>query len=101
MGCETARVIPVLRGRSSQTQVWATKPSKKEVGQRQRAGGGPALRQEEGQRGRLLFLEDFAERGCRCSGAQSCPTLCNPMDCSARGSSVLHYLLESAQTHVH
>ena len=23
-----------------------------------------------------------------CSGAQSCPTLCNPMDCSLPGSSV-------------
>ena len=39
---------------------------------------------------------------CRCcSVAQSCPTLCNPMDCDTFGSSVLHYLLEFAQTHVH
>ena len=27
--------------------------------------------------------------------------LCNPMDCTMPGSSVLQYLLESAQTHVH
>ena len=33
--------------------------------------------------------------------AQLCPTVCDPMDCSAPGSSVLHHLLELAQTHVH
>ena len=36
-----------------------------------------------------------------CSVAQSYPTLCDPMNCSTPGLSVLHYLLESAQTHVH
>jgi len=36
-----------------------------------------------------------------CSVAQSCPTLCNPMDCSTPGFPVLHHLLELAQTHVH
>ena len=36
-----------------------------------------------------------------CSVAQSCATLCDPMDCSTPGFSVLHYLLEFAQTHVH
>ena len=30
-----------------------------------------------------------------------CLTLCDPMDCSAPGFPVLHYLLELAQTHVH
>ena len=38
---------------------------------------------------------------CCCSVAQSCPTLCNPMDCSMPGFSVLHYLPELAQTHTH
>ena len=33
--------------------------------------------------------------------AQSYPTLCNPMDCSTPGFSVLHCLPESAQTQVH
>ena len=33
--------------------------------------------------------------------AQSCLTLCDPMDCSIPGFSVLHYLPEFAQTHVH
>ena len=36
-----------------------------------------------------------------CSVAQSCLTLCNPMDCSTPGFPVLHCLLEFAQTHVH
>ena len=32
---------------------------------------------------------------------QSCPTLCNSIDCSTPGSPVLHYLLEFVQIHVH
>ena len=32
---------------------------------------------------------------------QSCPTLCDPMDCSTPGFPVLHKLPELAQTHVH
>ena len=40
------------------------------------------------------------DRSC-CSVAQSCPTLCDPMDCSVPGLPVLHHLLEFAQTHVH
>ena len=35
------------------------------------------------------------------SVAQSCLTLCDPMDCSMPGFSVHHQLLELAQTHVH
>ena len=35
-----------------------------------------------------------------CSVVQSCPTLCDPMDCSTPGFPVLHYLPEFAQTHV-
>ena len=39
---------------------------------------------------------------CRCcSVAQSCHTLCNPLDCNTPGFPVLHSLLEFAQTHVH
>ena len=37
---------------------------------------------------------------CCCSVALSCPTLCNPMDCSMPGFPVHHRLLEPAQTHV-
>ena len=36
-----------------------------------------------------------------CSVVQSCPTLCDPMDCSTPGSPVLHHLPEFAQIHVH
>ena len=36
-----------------------------------------------------------------CSVARLCLTLCNPIDCSTPGSSVLHYLPEFAQIHVH
>ena len=35
------------------------------------------------------------------SVAQSCPTLCDPMDCSTPGFPVHHQLLELAQTQVH
>ena len=36
-----------------------------------------------------------------CSVAQSCPTLCNTMDCSTPGLPVPHHLPEFAQVHVH
>ena len=38
-----------------------------------------------------------------CCGSltQSCPTLCDPMDCNTPGYRVLHHLSEFAQTHVH
>ena len=35
------------------------------------------------------------------SVAQSCPTLCDPMDCSTPGFPVRHQLPELTQTHVH
>ena len=35
------------------------------------------------------------------SAAQSCPTLCDPMNCSTPGLPVHHQLPESTQTHVH
>ena len=37
----------------------------------------------------------------RCSVAKSCPTLCDPMDCSMPGFPVHHQLLELAQMHAH
>ena len=36
-----------------------------------------------------------------CSVIQSCPTLCNPMDCSTPVFPIHHSLMELAQTHVH
>ena len=38
--------------------------------------------------------------GCCCSATHSCPTLCDPMHCSAPGLPVFH-LPEFAQVHVH
>ena len=35
------------------------------------------------------------------SVAQSCPALCDPMDCSTSGFPVHHQLPELAQAHVH
>ena len=35
------------------------------------------------------------------SVAQSCPTLCDPMDCTTPGPTVHHQLPEFTQTHVH
>ena len=59
----------------------------------------------------ILHLLDFLlnpnksyweQRLCCCSSVtQSCPTLCDPMDCSTPGFPVLHCLTEFAETHVH
>ena len=38
---------------------------------------------------------------CCCSVSQSCPTLCNPMDCSKPGFPVHHQQPELTQTRVH
>ena len=48
----------------------------------------------------MLFNTVFNAVLC-CSVAQSCLTLCDPMDCSTPGFLVLHYHLELAQAHVH
>ena len=46
---------------------------------------------------KVLILPLF----CWCSVIQSCPALCNAMDCKTPGFPVLHRLLEFAQTRVH
>ena len=43
----------------------------------------------------FLWISQFS------SGAQSCRTLCDPMDCSTPGLPVYHQLPEFTQTHVH
>ena len=45
-------------------------------------------------------LSTVAGIHCCCSVAKSCPTLCNPMECSTPGFPTLHSLPESAQIHV-
>ena len=52
---------------------------------------------EEGKEGGKEVNSIFV--GC-CSVAQSCPTLCDPMDYSTPGLPVLHHL-DPTQTHVH
>ena len=47
-----------------------------------------------------ILLLKLGEGFC-CSVTQSCPALCNPMNCSTPGFPVLHCLLKVAQTHVH
>ena len=50
----------------------------------------------------ILTMPDFPIRSVLFSSvAQSCPTLCDPMDCSTAGLPVHHQLMELAQTHVH
>ena len=43
----------------------------------------------------ILYISQFS------SVTQSCPTLCDPMDCSTPGLPVHHQLPEFTQTHVH
>ena len=50
----------------------------------------------------LVWTEPFLPSGYQFSSVtQSCPTLCNPIDCSSPGSPVHHQLLELTQTHIH
>ena len=58
---------------------------------------GPAL----GEASWICFQEKQDPGGAVVVVAESCLTLCDPMDCSTPGFPVLHCLLEFAQTHVH
>ena len=50
----------------------------------------------------MCYLELFITFGVQFSSvAQSCPTLCDPMNCSTPGLPVHHQLPEFTQTHVH
>ena len=49
----------------------------------------------------LLLIPTCFLPTCCCSVVKSCPTLCDPMDCSTPGSSVLYHLLAFAQIHVY
>ena len=65
------------------------------IWERLRTGG------EKGDRGWDGWMESPTQRTCCvCLVAQSCPTFCDPMDCSTLDFPVLHYLPELAQTHV-
>ena len=47
------------------------------------------------------FLLCHSSESAISSVVQSCPTLCNPMNCSTPGFPVYHQLLELTQAHVH
>ena len=47
------------------------------------------------------YMQKSAPNVCIRSVTQSCPTLCDPMDCSTLGFPVHHQLPEFTQTHVH
>ena len=49
----------------------------------------------------FLFLHVYEVNNQFSSVTQSCPTLCDPMDCSMPGLPVHHQLPEFTQTHVH
>ena len=49
----------------------------------------------------ISLLSFIHVAACRFSRAQSCLTLCDPVDCSTPGLPVHHQLPELAQTHVH
>ena len=49
----------------------------------------------------LVWQDSFMGSCCCCSVAQSCPILCDHVDCSSSGLQVPHHLLEFAQVHVH
>ena len=49
----------------------------------------------------LLPLSSSSPSSLCCSVPQSCPTLCDPKDCSTPDFPVHHWLLEFTQTHVH
>ena len=52
----------------------------------------------------IWYYSFISNKGCSVqfsSVAQSCPTLCDPMDCSMPGLPVHHQLPEFTQTHVH
>ena len=57
-------------------------------------GGDKFIPRKQQHNGRLDYIQ-FS------SITQSCPTLCDPMDCSTPGFPVQHQLPEVAQTHVH
>ena len=48
-----------------------------------------------------LKIANLVSSGQFSSVTQSCPTLCNLMDCSTLGLPVYHHLPEFTQTHVH
>ena len=49
----------------------------------------------------LIYVLNANQKKSISSVTQSCPTLCDPMNCSTPGLPVHHHLPEFTQTHVH
>ena len=64
-------------------------------------GGLPSLESHRVRHNSSSSIVSLSCVSCISSVAQSCPTLCNPMDCSTPGFPVHHQLPEPTQTHVH
>ena len=65
--------------------------------------GGERLNlQKTGNSKQRVVMKRLSDRfkGQICSVAESCPTLCDPMDHSTQGLPVLHHLPKFAQIHV-
>ena len=73
-----------------------------------RLGTAERTSKKQGKEGRQLELKASVNglwwgilEPCCCSVIKSCPTLCDPMDCSSLGLPTLHYLPEFSETQVH
>ena len=60
-----------------------------------------SLFRESDQLGSYYWTKSLSNKIQFSSVAQSCPTLCNPMNHSTPGLPVRHHLLEFTQTHIH
>ena len=105
IGCQTPVVTPVLRGiiccPGDRVTVlfWAEVRIWDSLGRSQLC----SLNHLSILRCRSQMVMENPQVGvsCCCSVAESCPTLCDPMDCSMPCFPVFHCLQEFAQTHVH
>ena len=95
-------------GRQNVSQVWAhgNFPAGPVAKTPSPNAGGLGLIPSQGTRSHIPQLRPGAARkkpvGPQFSSVtQSCPTLCDPMNCSTPGFPVYHQLLEFIQTHVH
>ena len=97
-------VKPVLRGRFIAIQAYLEKQGRNQINNL--TVHLKQLKKEEMKHPRVSRRKEIikirAEINVQFSSvAQSCLTLCNPMNCSTPGLPVHHQLLESTQTHVH
>ena len=81
---------------------WTEEPDRLESMGLQRVGHNSVLKHStEGVNLHFFHLSNCLLLFDCCSVAQSCPTLCDPINCSIPGFPVLQHLLELAQTHIH